>query len=170
MCRMLGYVTRTPTTLADLLGEQDLQDFAGLSRKHGDGWGFARAVGDVMEVTKAADAARTSSLFSRVTHQVLADLAIVHLRRATMGLPVADCNAHPFSDGRTAFAHNGWISPPAAVEALLPAETRLLLQGDTDSDRFFLAILSRLGDEVAQPDRVVAAFAESVTAITSTLS
>jgi predicted glutamine amidotransferase len=51
MCRMLGYVTRTPTTLADLLGEQDLQDFAELSRKHGDGWGFARAVGDVMEVT-----------------------------------------------------------------------------------------------------------------------
>ena len=64
MCRMLGYVTRTPVTLADLLGEQDLQDFAELSRKHGDGWGFARAVGDVMEVTKAADAARTSSLFS----------------------------------------------------------------------------------------------------------
>jgi predicted glutamine amidotransferase len=128
MCRMLGYVTRTPATLADLLGEPDLQDFAELSRKHGDGWGFARAVGDVMEVTKAADAARTSSLFSRVTHQVLADLAIVHLRRATMGLPVADCNAHPFSDGRTAFAHNGWIRPPAAVEALLPAETRLLLQ------------------------------------------
>jgi predicted glutamine amidotransferase len=88
MCRMLGYVTRTPTTLADLLGEQDLQDFAELSRKHGDGWGFARAVGDVMEVTKAADAARTSSLFSRVTHHVLADLAIVHLRRETMGLEV----------------------------------------------------------------------------------
>lgn len=38
MCRMLGYVTRTPATLADLLGEQDLQDFAELSRKHGDGW------------------------------------------------------------------------------------------------------------------------------------
>jgi hypothetical protein len=46
-----------------------------------------------MEVTKAAGAARTSSLFSRVTHLVLADLAIVHPRRATMGLPVADCNA-----------------------------------------------------------------------------
>jgi hypothetical protein len=30
--------------------------------------------------------------------------------------------------------------------------------------------LSRLGDEVAQPDCVVAAFAESVTAITSTLN
>ena len=119
MCRMLGYVTRTPATLADLLGEQDLQDFAELSRKHGDGWGFARAVGDVMEVTEAADAARTSPLCSRVKHQVLADLAIVHLRWATMGLPVADCNAQPFSDGRTAFAHNGWIRPPAPVEALL---------------------------------------------------
>lgn len=111
MCRLLGYVTRTPTTLADFLGEQDLQDFAEWSRKHGDGWGFARAVGDVMEVTKAADAARTSALFSRFTHQILADLAVVHLRWATMGLPVADCNAHPFSDGRTAFAHNGWIRP-----------------------------------------------------------
>ena len=41
MCRMLGYVTRTPATSAGLLGEQDLQDFAELSHKHGDGWGFA---------------------------------------------------------------------------------------------------------------------------------
>ena len=38
MCRMLGYVTRTPATLPDLPGEQDLQDFAELSRKHGDSW------------------------------------------------------------------------------------------------------------------------------------
>ena len=157
MCRMLGYVNRTPTTLPDLLGEQDLQDFAELSRKHGDGWGFARAVGDVMEVTKAADAARTSSSFSRVTHQVLADLAIVHLRRATMGLPVADCNAHPSATA-------GPLSPTTAGSVLrlrsrlLPAETRLLLQGDTDSDRFFRAILSRLGDEVAQPSSSAAWF------------
>ena len=62
MCRMLGYVTRTPATLPDLLGEQDLQDFAELSRKHGDGWGFARALGDVMEVTKAAPVGRQDHL------------------------------------------------------------------------------------------------------------
>jgi Glutamine amidotransferases class-II len=121
MCRMLGYVTRTPATLADLLGEQDLQDLAELSREHGGGWGFARAVGDVMEVTKTADAARTSSLFSRVTHQVLADLAIVHLRRATMGLQVADCNAHPSATA-------GPLSPTTAGSVLRLRSRRCCLR------------------------------------------
>ncbi|MDQ1553083.1 MAG: hypothetical protein QOK46_161, partial [Microbacteriaceae bacterium] len=31
MCRLLGYVTRTPTTLAELLGEKELDEFTELS-------------------------------------------------------------------------------------------------------------------------------------------
>src|ERR1700758_2659147 len=65
MCRLLGYVTRTPATLADLLGEADLFEFTELSCKHGDGWGAAWATDTGVEVVKAPDAARVSSAVGR---------------------------------------------------------------------------------------------------------
>ena len=57
MCRLLGYASRVPTTLADLLGEGDLRSFTELSVKHGDGWGVARATDDGVEVLTLTDAA-----------------------------------------------------------------------------------------------------------------
>lgn len=169
MCRLLGYATRTPTTLGDLLGEQELRGFIELSRKHGDGWGFARAAAGAVEVDKAPDAAHQSRSFARIAHQRPADLAMVHLRWATLGLPVVPRNAHPFTDGRTAFGHNGSIRPPAALEALLSDDVRPLLRGDTDSERFYLAVLSRLDGDLADPDSVASAYAGAVVAITSAL-
>src|SRR5206468_4104121 len=43
MCRLLAYASRTPVTLSDLLGTDELAEFTDLSRKHADGWGFAWA-------------------------------------------------------------------------------------------------------------------------------
>ena len=59
--------------------------------------------------------------WSRATRS---DLGLVHLRRATLGLPVRAENTHPFTDGRLAFAHNGSISPPPALDVLLSPTTR----------------------------------------------
>lgn len=170
MCRLLGYVTRTPTTLVGLLGEQDLAAFIELSRKHGDGWGFARAGAGTVEVHKAPEAAHASGSFARIAREDPADLAMVHLRWATLGLPVVSRNAHPFTDGRIAFAHNGSIRPPAALEDLLTKDVAPLLRGDTDSERFFLAVLSRLAGPVEDSDAVASAYAQAVTAIASGLA
>jgi predicted glutamine amidotransferase len=81
------------------------------------------------------------ALWSRATRS---DLGLVHLRRATLGLPVRAENTHPFTDGRLAFAHNGSISPPPALDSLLSATAQRLRSGDTDSERYFLAVLTRL--------------------------
>jgi predicted glutamine amidotransferase len=142
MCRLLGHVTRTPTTLAGLLGEADLFEFTELSCKHGDGWGAAWATDAGVEVVKAPDAARTSNAFAQHAHGHAADLGLVHLRWATLGLGVAPENTHPFTDGTIAFAHNGSIQPPASLDALIPGDLQRRRRGDTDSERYFLATLA----------------------------
>ena len=123
MCRLLGWATRTPVTLHGLLGDEDLLDFTELSAKHGDGWGVARSTARGVSVRKRPESARTSPRFDRWSRTRRTDLGLVHLRRATLGLSVGLANTHPFTDGRVAFAHNGSISPPAALDALVPAST-----------------------------------------------
>ena len=173
MCRLLGWATTTATTLADLLGADDLAGFVELSAKHGDGWGVAHAEQDTLLVDKESAAARTSDRFAHRAHAHASDLALVHLRWATLGLPVVHDNVHPFTNGRLAFAHNGSIAPPSALEPLLDDQTRLQLRGDTDSERFFLAVLSRLlaGDTPDPDDDAVGrAYVETVRLIGQTVA
>ena len=146
MCRLLGWATRRPASLLDLLGEKDLYDFTELSCKHADGWGLAHSNGTGVEVHKQPDAARTSDDFARWSQQGVTDLGLVHLRWATLGLGVRPENTHPFTDGRLAFAHNGSIMPPAGIDRLLSPKAKQLRRGDTDSERYFLAVLSRIGE------------------------
>ncbi len=173
MCRLLGWATTTATTLADLLGEDDLAGFLELSCKHGDGWGVAHAEHDTVQVDKESAAAGTSTRFAHRAHEHASDLALVHLRWATLGLPVVHDNAHPFTDGRLAFAHNGSIAPPSALEALLDEHTRHQMRGDTDSERFFLAVLARLlssDSEHPDDDAVGRAYVETVRLIGQTVA
>ncbi|MCU1440126.1 MAG: class glutamine amidotransferase [Rhodoglobus sp.] len=141
MCRLLGYVARTPTTLAALLGDAEFDEFTELSLKHRDGWGFAWATAGGVDVVKSPDAARDSPLFAQVAHEQAADLGLLHLRWATLGLPVLPENTHPFTDGTVAFAHNGSIKPPESLDPLVPADLLALMDGTTDSERYFLAML-----------------------------
>lgn len=144
MCRLLGWATRRPLPLAELLGPADLDAFTELSCTHGDGWGTARSTAAGVEVLTSPDAARESDAFAGWAAHTATDLGMVHLRWATLGLPVRPENIHPFTDGQVAFAHNGSISPPESLDALLTPEGRAGLAGDTDSERYFLAVLGRI--------------------------
>ena len=146
MCRLLGWATREPTTLRDLLGDEDLVDFTGLSAKHGDGWGVARATATGVKVHKRPDAAHSSRSFGAWARTSASDLGMAHLRWATMGLGVGIENTHPFSDGRVAFAHNGSVLSPASLDALVAPRVARLRRGTPDSERYFLALLTRMAD------------------------
>jgi predicted glutamine amidotransferase len=146
MCRLLGWVTRRPTTLRDLLDEQDLRDFTELSSRHCDGWGVGRATETGAKVHKRPDPARSSRAFDAWARGHAGDLGIAHLRRATMGLHVGIENTHPFTDGRIAFAHNGSILSPSSLDRLIAPDVARLRRGTTDSERYFLALLSRMAD------------------------
>jgi predicted glutamine amidotransferase len=166
VCRLLGWAGREPAALADLLGEDDLAGFTGLSALHRDGWGVARSTAHGVEVRKRAEAAGTSARFDRWARRRRTDLGIAHLRRATLGLPVGTANTHPFTDGRIAFAHNGSIAPPAALDRLLIPRTADRRRGTTDSERYFLAVAERL-DAGATPEEALRTTADAIAATAS---
>lgn len=161
MCRLLAYASRTPVTLTDLLGEEELAEFVGLSEVHCDGWGFAWAAEEGVGVIRVPDAAHSSPEFVRVSQEHRSDLAITHVRWATDDLAITPENTHPFTDGRTAFAHNGAIRPATALDDLVPDDLAGLRHGTTDSERYYLAVLDR-ARRMAPAD----ALAEVVLAIT----
>ena len=143
MCRLLGLVSRDETTIPDALGA-DFNAFTALSAGlHGDGWGVAAEHAGKRTITRAAEAAHSSAHYRAAT-SVPVSSAITHLRAATLDLPVADRNTHPFVHGDLSFAHNGSIREIAAIEQIIDADLRRGIQGDTDSERYMLALVSEL--------------------------
>lgn len=144
MCRLFGYVARTPVNIAQPLW--DIFDaLVDVSHFHGDGWGLAWYEGkDTLHVSRAPEAAYASSTFSPLIHSVYTDTFISHVRWATAGFPVCEVNTHPFTHGKFAFAHNGSISTNETLETLIAPHLRNMIEGATDSERYFLALLSAL--------------------------
>ena len=143
MCRLLAYASRTPVSLTDLLGAEELDEFVQLSRVHCDGWGLAWAEDEGVGTTRVPDPAHESPEFVRVSQEHRTDLAIAHVRWATDGLAIDLNNTHPFTNGGIGFAHNGAIRPAAALDAFLPPDLAAERHGTTDSERYFLAVLGR---------------------------
>ena len=69
---------------------------------------------------------------------------LLHFRWATPGLPVTYNNAHPFSFQDISFIHNGALSPYDAVAYLVAPQFAALKTGDTDSEQFFLFVLTEI--------------------------
>lgn len=153
MCRLLGYCTRADASLAELMGEQGLHEFTQMSEFHGDGWGVAwydRQQPNEVHVQKSPLRASDSAAYAEVVHRKLGDQGLVHLRWATPGLPVEPRNTHPFRRDAMAMAHNGAIHPQDRLGELLPPAWERQLTGTTDSERYFLHVMSGLeaGEDV----------------------
>lgn len=148
MCRLLGYVARTPTSVVDVLGPEDFDAFTHLTAVHGDGWGMAWHAADDQSVrtASAADSALDDPAYAELASQPLGRAGIVHLRWATPGLRVTPQNTHPFLDEGFAFAHNGHIAPIDRLEGLLTPSSRERLRGDTDSERYFRFVLQCIAE------------------------
>ncbi|MEV6480262.1 class II glutamine amidotransferase [Streptomyces sp. NPDC051576] len=147
MCRLLGVVTRAPVPLATALDELAVP-FAELSHEHHDGWGIAAWTGQAAgpRIVKDTAPAAGSGLWDETLTGPPADAALLHLRLASPGLPVAPGNTHPFTAGTFAFAHNGFFAPYDALDELIDADLLAGAAGDTDSERYFLRVLTLLRD------------------------
>jgi predicted glutamine amidotransferase len=162
MCRLLGYCSGREASLADLIGADGLQAFTGLCALHGDGWGMAWYEGDEPVIRKSPVRADGEPEYDKLAREPLSDLGLVHLRWATPGLGINELNNHPFQRGQFAFAHNGAIHPQDRLPQMLPAGWENRLAGTTDSERYFLLIMSRLA---ARDGDMVAAIADAATDI-----
>jgi predicted glutamine amidotransferase len=155
MCRLVGWVAATPVTLADVLGHTAFERFAHLSHVHADGWGAAWHEHGEPAVTRSATAARTDPGFAEFAGGLASTAGFAHLRLGTPGCGYGPLSNHPFTDGPWALAHNGAFAPGEHIDALLaPGDPRRPL-GETDTERYFLALrteLDRNGGSV--PDAV----------------
>ncbi|WP_432486668.1 class II glutamine amidotransferase [Kineococcus sp. SYSU DK018] len=149
MCRLLAFAAPGPTTIADLIGTEQLAAFRTLSRLHADGWGTAW-VDEAREVRRVRDALpvqRSRRGAAALTEQP-STARLVHLRLATPGMTVAHDNSHPFLHGGVAFAHNGSVPSVPVLEAVVGERHLADVRGSTDSERIF-ALVRRYADEGA---------------------
>jgi predicted glutamine amidotransferase len=144
MCRLLSYCAGRDASLEDLIGADGLGEFTGLCALHGDGWGMAWYEAAEPVIRKSPVRADKEPEYEKLCRVPLGDLGLVHLRWATPGLGVNDANSHPFRHGQYVFAHNGAIRPQDRLPQMLPPEWEHQLGGTTDSERYFLLIMSRL--------------------------
>lgn len=158
MCRLLGYCAERDTSLADLIGDDGLREFTGLCALHGDGWGMAWFEGSEPAIRKSPARADSEPEYDKLAREPLGDLGLVHLRWATPGLGLTEADTHPFSFGQYVFAHNGAIHPQDRLGQLLPPSGAAEPRGTTDSELYFLLIMSKLASHSGD---VVAAIADA---------
>lgn len=144
MCRLLGFSSNNSSTLPKLLG-QDLDNFIALSQIHCDGWGYAHVehsshhAENFREPISAIDSSHLTEQISTPT-----DGALLHFRWASKGLDVKESNTHPFTHEGITFIHNGSFSPFDVLKPYIAAEYLRGAQGETDSELYFLYLLTEI--------------------------
>jgi predicted glutamine amidotransferase len=139
MCRLLGVVASEPESLHAVLDSSG--GFCELSHKHSDGWGVAWHDGGELEIVKGALPAWTDPGYDAALGSVSGDAAVVHLRRASVGIPVLLENCHPFGDGTVAFEHNGQFRVSDRLRSYYADVGLRPCEGTTDSELYFGLVL-----------------------------
>ena len=139
MCRLFGMSTAPHRVRATfwLLEAPDSLMVQSHREPDGVGLGYFEAAGSP-HVHKAPIAAYEDHGFAEEARTVESATFIAHVRYAsTGGLEIR--NTHPFLQRDRLFAHNGVIEGLDELERQL-GDDRVLVQGDTDSERFFALI------------------------------
>jgi len=150
MCRLFGVAATAPVDISfELLDAPN--PLIAQAQRHDSGWGIASYRNGVPEVERFALGAGTDPGFRHAARAV-ADLAMVHVRRATMG-GMGPANTHPFDRDRFTYCHNGTILHPRELIELADRRPR----GETDSEHFFNVLMT-----VMDPDDVVRSLRRTV--------
>ncbi len=139
MCRLFGMSAGSEPARATfwLLDAPDSLSTQSHREPDGTGLGWFDAA-QTPHVSKQAHAAYSDRTFAREAREVCSTTFIAHVRFASTGaLDVR--NTHPFRQQGRLFAHNGVIEDLPALDAHL-GDDRLLVKGDTDSERLFALI------------------------------
>ena len=144
MCRLLGVVSRTDAPIVDLVPDE-LPRFLGLSAEHDDGWGIGWVTADGrVDVRKEPTQASEDTRFAAAAASTVADVALLHIRQASPGMPLTTANTHPFLADGLCFAHNGYAWPTETLDALMGESAAPQAAGDTDSERYLSLVRASL--------------------------
>lgn len=163
MCRLFAWSSPVAITLDEALGS-DRDNLIKLSELHRDGWGIAwQEEGGGVRLIRDESPAFESGTFRTSATAVESTAAIVHLRWATEAMEVCIPNTHPFlkqgPTGAIAFAHNGGIPRGPKLDELIDSDLLGELEGETDSERYFAALIS---EARKSGGNLVTAFANTV--------
>lgn len=143
MCRLMAYSSKHHTALPTFMGDS-FEQFVALSNIHHDSWGVALVDETGARLSKKAETAATSADFATTMAKSSSTGGLLHFRWASPGLPISDDSAHPFIYEDIAFIHNGALSPYDALQAKIAPKYSALQKGFTDSEQFFLYILTEI--------------------------
>jgi predicted glutamine amidotransferase len=94
MCRLLTWVSRTPRTAREVLGEEGLEALRRLSRLHADGWGLAVEVEGRLLAERSTRRADTDAAFAaRRGRQLLPNDHVLVVRRDTLAVELRPLSA-----------------------------------------------------------------------------
>ena len=148
MCELFGVSSAKKLQLNGLLRE-----FFSHGTEHPHGWGMAFFYGNAVSLEKQPEhSCKSIYLKQRLRANIEADKMIAHIRLATRGTMDYE-NTHPFvardNGNRTwTLAHNGTMFDCAALNPFIHSQ-----QGQTDSERILLYIISKIDKEQAELKR-----------------
>lgn len=158
MCRLLGFISPTPVSAADLIGPDACRQWQNLGRLHADGWGTAWIDPAAAEVIDRFRTPHEGADDPRLTEALDRDAdtgRIFHLRMATTGMVDLVENTHPFLSQGIALAHNGSVHPIERLRAMVTDEEIARIGGTTDSAIVFALILRRYDEGAPLLEAVV---------------
>jgi predicted glutamine amidotransferase len=139
MCRLFalsGGATAVKATFW-LLDARDSLAVQSRREPDGTGIGWFDADGEP-HIDKRPVAAHKDRRFAEEAHDLCSPTYVAHIRFASTG-DLSVKNTHPFQQDGRLFAHNGVLGDLDALDREL-GDARSLVQGDTDSERFFALI------------------------------
>ena len=178
MCRLLGYAAPSPRTTRSVLSGNQSAVFQDMTQLHKDGWGSAWLAPTVLpgnaepagslipdaptsvHKERSPESGAGSLDLTEALAERLSSAQIVHLRMATDGMSCRAENTHPFLVDGLAFAHNGSLMPAQSIDAFIDPSIAAGLRGDTDSERYFAVIRSKIAGGLDLFDAVCETVAE----------
>jgi len=165
MCRLFGMSGGREPVRATFWLLEAPDSLSQQSRREPDGTGLGAYDPDGKPiVSKQPLAAYEDQQFAQEAREVSSRTFVAHVRYASTGA-VSAKNTHPFEQRDRLFAHNGVIEDLDRLERELGDDGMSLVQGDTDSERFFALItreIERDGDVGAAIVRAAGWIAENL--------
>jgi predicted glutamine amidotransferase len=148
MCRLFGLSSGSEPVRATFWLLEAPDSLAQQSRHNPDGTGLGIFDEDGRPIVyKQPIAAYKDQSFAQEAREVSSPTFVAHVRYASTGA-ISLQNTHPFEQSGRLFAHNGVVGDLPRLEQEL-GDAMALVQGDTDSERFFALItreVDRAGD------------------------
>ncbi|HWE08848.1 MAG TPA: class II glutamine amidotransferase [Solirubrobacteraceae bacterium] len=160
MCRLFGMSAGRQRVQATFWLLEAPNSLAQQSHREPDGTGLGTYDPDGRPiVSKQPLAAYEDQEFARAARSIASSTFIAHVRYASTG-SLTPQNTHPFEQRSRLFAHNGVIEELDRLEREL-GDAMELVEGETDSERFF-ALITREIDRRGDVSEAIAAAARWV--------